>query len=107
MKLVLLLFTTAWIAFAQQKGPQPPAPPLMECGTHGDLEILCGTRSPEDLELTPDGKYLIVSRFGNNGGVTGAGAGLTLFDPVKKTFTKMAMAEPLNDWGDPSCPGAI
>jgi len=49
-----------------------------------------------------------VSQFVNNRGVAGAGAGLALFDPVKKTFTKLATtAEPLKDWGDPSCPGAI
>src|SRR3981189_3336071 len=100
MKTTLALLTMGWVALAQQKGPQPPAPPLMECGTHGDLEIICGTRSPEDLELTPDGKYLIVSQFVNNRGVAGAGAGLTLFDPSKKTFAKMAItAQPLKDWG--------
>src|SRR5437588_6883137 len=89
MKLASLPLTIGLAAFAQQKGPQPPAPPLMECGTHGDLEILCGTRSPEDLELTPDGKFLIVSQFVNNRGVAGAGADLTLFDPAKKTFAKI------------------
>src|SRR5216684_5210016 len=109
MRLTPLLLTMAWIALAQQKGPQPPPPPLLACGTHGDVEIVCGTRSPEDLELTPDGKYLIVSQFVYNRGVAGEGAGLTLFDPAKKTFTKMAITpEPLlKDWGDPSCPGAI
>ena len=53
------LASSAW---AQAKGG-PPAPPLMECGVHGDIDILCGTRSPEDLELTPNGKSLIVSQF--------------------------------------------
>jgi hypothetical protein len=79
----------------------------MECGVHGDIDVLCGTRSPEDLELTPDGKYIIVSQF--VGGPAGAGvAGLMLFDPVKKTFSKLAItAEPRKDWGDPACPGPI
>jgi hypothetical protein len=82
-------------------------PPLLECGTHGDMEILCGTRSPEDLELTPDGKYLIVSQFVNGRGGTG-GAGLVLFDLAKKSYSKMAIiAEPLKDWGDAACPGPI
>src|SRR5437762_5369465 len=108
MKSISLLLTITCVALAQQKGPQPPAPPLMECGTHGDVEIVCGTRSPEDLELTPDGKFLIVSQFVNNRGVAGPGAGLTLFDPAKKTYTKMAItAEPLKDWGESACPGAI
>jgi hypothetical protein len=47
----------AGAALAQPATPPPP-PPLLECGTHGELEILCGTRSPEDLEPTPDGKFL-------------------------------------------------
>jgi SMP-30/Gluconolactonase/LRE-like region len=92
---------------AQAKGKQAPQPPLMECGVHGDIEILCGTRSPEDLELTPDGKYLIVPQFVNGRGGPG-GMGLTLFDISKKTYAKMTVtAEPRKDWGDPACPGPI
>ncbi len=96
----------AGLAHAQGKGG-PPQPPLMACGTHGDIEIICGTRSPEDLELTPDGKSLIVSQFVN--GPAGAGvAGLVLFDLTKKTFTKMTpTSEPRKDWGDPACPGPL
>ena len=95
-------------AQAQGRGG-PPAPALMSCGVHGDVEILCGTRSPEDLELTPDGKYLIVSQFVNGrGGTAGEGAGLMLFDLAKKTFSKLPItADPKKDWGDPACPGPI
>src|SRR5580693_5140889 len=104
MKWTIALLALSFIAGAQPKGG-PPQPPLMECGTHGDLEILCGTRSPEDLEPTPDGKFLIVSQFVNGRGGTG-GAGLVLYDLAKKTFTKMAVKEePRKDWGDPACPG--
>ncbi len=95
----------------QAKQGQPPAPPLMECGTHGDVEILCGTRSPEDLEVTPDGKFLIVSQFVNAGGRGGggnSGAGLGLFDMAKQTYSKMPVSsEPRKDWGDPACPGPV
>jgi hypothetical protein len=106
-RMLALLALTGW-AQAQQGGA-PPAqalPPLMECGTHGgDIDILCGTRSPEDLEPTPDGKFLIVSQFVNGRGGTG-GAGLVLFDLAKKTFAKMTVKdEPRKDWGDPACPG--
>lgn len=103
---ILIAASFRSVAFAQGKGG-PPQPALMECGAHGDLEIICGTRSPEDLELTPDGKSIIVSQFVN--GPAGAGvAGLVLFDPAKKTFTRlMATAEPRKDWGDPACPGPI
>jgi len=104
--LVMAAIVAASVALAQGKGG-PPAPPLLECGAHGDIDIICGTRSPEDLELTPDGKSLIVSQF--VGGPAGAGvAGLMLFDPAKKTFTRLPVsANPRKDWGDPACPGPI
>src|SRR5262245_62011920 len=99
------LSAVAGLAIAQQqKGA--PQPPLAACGTTGEAEVLCGTRSPEDLELTPDGKFLVVTQFVNNRGAAGEGAGLALFDPVKKTYTKLAItAEPLSGWGDAACPG--
>ena len=111
MRLTFLLLPAAMILIGTaegQRGPQPAPPPLLDCGVHGNLEILCGTRSPEDLEVTPDGKFLIVSQFVNAARGGGAGAGLVLFDPAKKTFTKMAVTEePLKDWGDAACPRPI
>jgi hypothetical protein len=56
---LLIAFILGNFTGAQQPASQSTAPPLMTCGAHGDIEILCGTRSPEDLELTPDGKYLV------------------------------------------------
>src|SRR5579872_772715 len=104
--LVMSMLIPSSIGLAQGKGG-PPAPPLMECGVHGDIDILCGTRSPEDLELTPDGKSLIVSQFVNGPGGAGI-AGLMLFDLAKKTFTRLTpSADPRKDWGDPACPGPI
>ena len=96
----------AGLAQAQAKGGAPQ-PALLGCGAHGDIDIICGTRSPEDLEQTPDGKSIVVSQFVN--GPAGAGiAGLMLFDLAKKTFTRITpSAEPRKDWGDPACPGPI
>ena len=82
----------------------------MECGTHGAIDILCGTRSPEDLELSPDGKYLLVPQFVNvrPGASTPPGEGMTLFDIAAKTYSKIAVtAEPKKDWGAAACPGPI
>lgn len=103
---VAILAWSALAAHAQQRGAQPPLPPLMDCGSHDNLDIFCGTHSPEDLEATPDGKFLIVSQFVN--AARGAGAGFALFDPEKETFTKLAFtAEPLKGWGAKKCPGPI
>jgi hypothetical protein len=107
MRALALLVFAAGLLHAQGKGKQSPLPPPMECGVHGDVEILCGTRSPEDLELTPDGKFLIVPQFVNGRGGPG-GIGLTLFDIATKTYSKLPVtAEPRKDWGDPTCPGPL
>src|SRR5579859_7759494 len=102
-----MLLTLAGAALAQQP-PPPSGPPLMACGVHGDVEVLCGTHSPEDLELAPDGKYLIATQFVNLGRTGSAGFGMALYDLAKKTFTKMAVTDdPDKSWGDAACPGPI
>jgi len=114
MKLILtrLLFSvtaTAALLMAQQNAPPAP-PPLLPCGAQANGEILCGTRSPEDLELTPDGKYLIVPQFvgQGRGGASTAGAGLFIFDIAAKTFSKLAItSQPDKTWGDAACPGPV
>ena len=103
-----LLIALASPGSAQQGGAQPALLPLMGCGVHGDVEVLCGTRQPEDLELTPDGKYLIATQFLNAGRGAPTGGGMALFDLAKKSFSKMAeTTEPDKSWGDPACPGPI
>ncbi len=104
MKSIFLAFSFAVMLSAQPKGPQPP--PLLPCGVHGDAEAICGTRSPEDLEVTPDGKFLIVPQFVNGPG--GAGLGMQLFNISAKTFSKLTVENaPDKSWGDPACPGPI
>jgi len=107
-KASFILIALAGVALAQQPPPPPAGPPLAACGVHGDIEVLCGTRSPEDLELTPDGKYLIATQFINLGRTGSAGLGMALFDLSKKTFSKMAVTDqPDKSWGDAACPGPI
>jgi DNA-binding beta-propeller fold protein YncE len=102
-----LLATLASAAHAQQAAA-PPSVPELACGVHGDVEVFCGTRQPEDLEVTPDGKFLLATQYLNEGRNGATGGGMALFDPVKKTFTKMTMtAAPDKSWGDPACPGPI
>ncbi len=87
---------------------QPSQPALLPCGaTQGNVEILCGTNAPEDLELTPDGKYLIVSQFARIPD-SGKGAGLALFNLATKAFSKMPIqVAPDKSWGDANCPGPV
>jgi SMP-30/Gluconolactonase/LRE-like region len=105
---LLIALALADTGGAQQPATQPTPPPLAACGSHGDIEVLCGTHNPEDLELTPDGKYLIATQFVNQGRTGTAGSGMALYDLASKTFTKMAVTdEPDKSWGDPACPGPI
>ena len=95
------------IALAGAVGQTTP-PALMGCGTHGDIEIYCGTRQPEDLELAPDGRFLIATQFINQGRKGAAGGGMALFDLAKKTFSRMSeTVEADKSWGDAACPGPI
>lgn len=105
---IVMALVCAGAASGQQRRARAAAPPLASCGPHGDIEVLCGTRQPEDLEITPDGKYLIATQFLNAGRGASAGGGMDLFDLEKKTFSKMAAsAAPDKSWGDPACPGPI
>jgi len=106
----LVLFVALALAGTSraQQPPPPTGPPLATCGVHGDIEVLCGTHNPEDLEVTPDGKYLIATQFVNQGRSGTTGAGMALFDIAKKTFSKMAVTDvPDKAWGDAACPGPI
>ncbi|MEP7354858.1 MAG: SMP-30/gluconolactonase/LRE family protein, partial [Acidobacteriota bacterium] len=101
-------------AVQQKQAPAAPAAPApLACGMQGDAEILCGARSPEDLELTPDGKAIIVSQNVRLGAGRGAAAGdpvapFVLFDLAKKTFIPVMLdVKPLTDWGAATCPGPI
>jgi DNA-binding beta-propeller fold protein YncE len=80
---------------------QPGAlnPDLLDCGTQGEAELICGTRAPEDFEITPDGKFLIVANFGRGDDVA-----LDLFELDSQQFTEIALsAEQQAGWGDPAC----
>ena len=85
--------------FTMRAQPGTNQPALMDCGQQGAVQIICGTRAPEDLEVTPDGRYLIVAKFGQ-----GNDPPLDLFELATGKFTEIPLsAEPLNDWGDASC----
>jgi hypothetical protein len=82
--------------------------PLTSCGAHGEIEVFCGTVQPEDLERTPDGKFLILTQYLNQGRGGGSGAGIALFDLKNKVFRRMPATDQAdNRWGDPACPSPI
>ena len=94
LSLSLLLLPLA--VFAQPGSQQPK---MLDCGQQGDAEIICGTRAPEDLELTPDGKYLIVANYGK-----GDDAPIDLFEIATRKFTDMPLSAAVkSNWGVAAC----
>lgn len=84
---------------------QPGAfnPPLLDCGIHGEVEAICNTRAPEDFEVTPDGRYLIVAKFG---AVTDPS--LDLYNLAAKRFSNLPLSdEKRAGWGQPECTESI
>jgi hypothetical protein len=104
--ILLLAINNAEIAGAQQRATAAVA--LATCGTiQNHVEVLCGTHSPEDLEPTPDGKYLLVAQL-EGANSNGDGQGIQLFDIAARTFSKIPVTnEPRKDWGSASCPGPL
>jgi len=82
--------------------------PILSCEAVGSARAICGFHNPEDLELLPDGKHLLVAEFGSMEGER-AGA-LALFDLASEARTVLyrggdgGSATP--GWGDPSCGAA-
>jgi len=100
--LLLSLFASvmASVSIAQ---PGAFRPPLLDCGRYEDAEMICGTRAPEDFEVTPDGRYLIVAKFGQ-----GDDSPIDLFNLQSKTFTAMTITnDPQAGWGDVTCTDTI
>lgn len=97
---LLLLLPAIPGAFAQ---PGAFNPPQLGCGMQGEAEVICGTRAPEDFELTPDGRFLIVANFGR-----GEDAPLDLFELETKEFTEIALSAGKREgWGMAGCGESI
>lgn len=104
-KLLSALLSFALITLSIPTLAQPGAfrPPLLDCGIQGDAQMICGTRAPEDFEVTPDGRFLIVAKYGQ-----GDDSPLDLFNLATQEFTPITLsAAPLSSWGEASCTESI
>jgi hypothetical protein len=86
----------------------PGAEPVTECAAVGHARPVCGLQNPEDLELVPGGRYVLVSQLGKPP-MKSPGT-LALLDLSNDRLTVVypspaAAAERTEGWGDPSCPG--
>ncbi len=76
------------------------------CEAHAGLTPICGLQAPEDIEVTPDERYLILSHFG---GLFGTHSGyLSVFDTVTETHQVLFPSHTHDQkittlWGDQDC----
>jgi len=80
--------------------------PVEGCVGNGPVEPICQFRKPEDLELLPDGKTLVVSQMGDiDGHEPGS---LVLYDTADGIIQRLPLFTEDTDknWGGQSCPGA-
>ena len=82
-------------------GPQKD---IAECVSDERINVLCGYQNPEDIVITPDNKYLLMSEFGGIDPYGYSGAGyfaMTNLQTNEKVVPEILVSE--NTWGDPSC----
>ncbi len=94
----LLLFALLWGCSEQT------ADVSESCSTGPEFSTYCGFQNPEDLALTPDGRYLIVSEFGGMSPLSEMTPGvLSLFDLEREVKRPLPIAIKDKAWGRPSC----
>ena len=84
-------------------------PPVSGCDAVDSLVPVCGFQQPEDIELLPDGRTLLISQMGEADG-SYAGS-LALYDTASGTITRLPSSVPSASahWGSDACteaPGA-
>ena len=67
-------------------------PPVTGCAPADPLLPVCGFQQPEDIELLPDGKTLLISQMGEqDGSLAGSFA---LYDTASGTITRITPWRP-------------
>lgn len=78
--------------------------PITGCQSDDELTVYCGFQNPEDLALTPDEKFLIVSEFGGMSPLAKMSPGkLSLFDLQDKIKLEASIIFGGNEWGSRNC----
>ncbi|MDA9352700.1 hypothetical protein N9913_00090 [Porticoccaceae bacterium] len=81
-----------------------PVVAVSDCKSGAQLSIACGVTNPEDLAITPDGQFIIVSEFGSIAPIAEFGSGrLALLNAQTKRPVPLPIIYSENSWGDGSC----
>ena len=107
MKKFLILFGLILIVGAVMLGAfstVEPFAPLEDCESNDELNVICGFKNPEDLALTPDGEYFIISEYGGQKPIQEVLPGnLILFHIPTRTRQNLSITFATDTWGDGSC----
>ncbi len=81
-----------------------PLEPLEDCISNNEMEVICEFLNPEDLAITPDEEYFIVSEYGGQSPIQEVTPGnLSLFHIPTRTKKFLPIEYSLNTWGDVNC----
>ncbi|MFL9888838.1 hypothetical protein PQR66_37830 [Paraburkholderia agricolaris] len=93
-----LIFGVADPAIA--KTPSDTAPP--SCNPVGAISPVCGVHGPEDIELTPDARHLVISELPEH--FDHPARGLMLMDLTTDHVAPLSISSKFEvGWGDPTC----
>jgi hypothetical protein len=100
MLLLLLLLAL----FLLSRSFVEPMPEVAGCQSGKALPVSCNTLNPEDLVLTPDKKFIVVSEFGGIEPLSRSKAGqLILLEVESKARLPVSISFAENTWGDKQC----
>ncbi len=99
----LLLILSIILIFAILINSEP-LEPLQNCDNSEELNVYCDFMNPEDLALTPDGKFLIIAEFGGMAPLVEIKPGkLSFFNIKEKVRTEAEILFKENEWGSSNC----
>ena len=98
---LLLIYISILIVSTDYIGPQKD---ISSCNSDKDVKVICGFLNPEDIVITPDNEFLLMSEFGGIGPYEEQKPGffaLLDLETGKRIIPNITIAS--NSWGDPSC----
>tara|TARA_Y100000741_G_scaffold356837_1_gene333972 strand:- start:301 stop:1383 length:1083 start_codon:yes stop_codon:yes gene_type:complete len=98
---LVLVYVSILIVSNDYIGPQKD---ISSCTSDKDINVICNFFNPEDIVITPDRKFLLMSEFGGIGPYEEQKPGffaLLNLKTGKRIIPNITIAN--NSWGDPSC----
>ena len=102
----VMFFSLAFfVVSSDYVGPQKD---ISNCSSDNKVKLICGFKNPEDIVITPDKKFLLMSEFGGIGPYEEQKSGyFALLDLETKTKVIPNITIEENVWGDPKCTRTI